>query len=610
MRNKLKIIEDETDALLVGILLIVAAGFLFVLLIEAIVLYPLSLLFFLSGIVLAETVYYKFVLKYFFQNRFQYLLLTGIVFVILISLFLKEAALLIKSTKLYGSYFSKILLSLGGLNHLAVYSIIVVISTLFSCIVNYRQIVGKQELKFCLIERFLNPYFYLNRGRETIEIGKRLQSKKTELLYEENLKRHVHIVGGTGTGKTNLLKNIIESKIKLGESVIFLDMKADKSLLEWVQSMHEKYGRDHRLKLLSTNNTDESTSINPVKREDFFDIKDLIMNSIEWSEPYYKSQASLALNLVIDYYSEIRFKYKKYINISDIENLLTSKELFEKLEENFNVFKNDNNKLNEFISFLYSKEGKKDISGLISNLVNIKFSEIGRFLATTEPLSPSVREITFEDNFLFIQLNAMKNRESSVLAGKLLLNDIINSIGFCNANGEQFSKNSCSIIIDEASDFFTEDFIHLPNKSRSSGVQLVVAHQILADLNKISDSFAKRFMGNMGTKIFFGTIENEEPELIAASIGTQKTFKKTNVFENNTTESFGSIRETDEFIIHPNVIRNLKIGEVIMIRRLFRPGAFKIKIKLASEKFLKQPLNMSKISEEQKNYHAYLMNKF
>jgi len=602
MKQEKKLVRSDSDALLMGVILISCVAFVGLTALKLSNQFAYLLLFLMMGAATAEVL----ALKIRFSEKI------GIIDTIYIALAavlgLIFNFLLSKAFISFTPTIEKFNLDLVEVSHykpIYVYGVAALAGVALYLFKRREALLSKETPKKGALN-YLRQFKLSDNEPDSVLIGKNLDTKKDEFLFQENLKRHVHIIGGTGTGKTNLLKNLIEEKVQEGKSVIFIDMKADKELYTWIKNVHLKYKRDYSFKYLSSSDVDSSLKINPIKRRDFNDIKNIIMNAMEWSEQFYKVQSEQALNAVLGYFQGIDQDYKEFICLEDVLSLLTNKEFFESLEKKHAFFEEDELKIDEFIKTLYSKEAVKNISGLISNLKNIKHSKLGTHLFQDCETDGNVRDQIQGKKFLFIQLNAMKDKATSKVMGKLLLNDIVNSIGDCNANGEEFSQDGCSLIIDEASDFFNEDFIDLPNKCRSSGLQLIIAHQIIADLQVVSDSFQKRLMGNMGTKIFFGTNEDEEPEMIARAIGTQKALKRTNVFNENTTEKFGSVRETDEFIIHPNDVRGLGIGEIIMVRRLYKAGAFKIKVKKASEIVVPPRPPIYKESPEQAAYRKKL----
>jgi hypothetical protein len=100
---------------------------------------------------------------------------------------------------------------------------------------------------------------------------------------------------------------------------------------------------------------------------------------------------------------------------------------------------------------------------------------------------------------------------------------------------------------------------------------IVIAHQEISDLDRISPQFAARLMGNTATLFAFLQKRPESAELISGIAGTKKVWKETKA-----TEKFLGIeidsgkrskREVEEFNVHPNVIKSLGVGRCVRISK-------------------------------------------
>lgn len=401
----------------------------------------------------------------------------------------------------------------------------------------------------------------------SIYIGEDKFNKNPIYLPEIDMARHVQIMGGTGAGKTNLLKNIIEPLIARDESVIFLDMKAEKEMITWLENTHKLYKKEDKFSYISTNFPDESIAINPIKKEDLSDIVPMIMESLIWSESYYEDRSRQALNHAISYFEMLQEKGKKFICLNDLICILSDQKYFDELESEFKIFEINKEGKEAFCDFLYSSHFQKDITKLIAGLDALQKSKLGKRLCNVDSNARSLSEVVENGGLVYVQLNAMKDQISSSLAGKILLQDLINTVGEKNAHGKQFSNKKCTLIIDEFSDFATPNFIKLLNKCRSAGMGIIIAYQSSGDLEHISPIFGKRISANCGIKFFFGTNDPEDSEEMSKMVGTQKSTKTTQKILEDIVQEVGSIRDVEEFLIHPNEVKNMEIGEVLMLNK-------------------------------------------
>ncbi len=143
------------------------------------------------------------------------------------------------------------------------------------------------------------------------------------------------------------------------------------------------------------------------------------------------------------------------------------------------------------------------------------------------------------------------------------------------------------VIIDEFASFATEDFVDFIAKSRSAGIGVAIAHQSRDDLSKVSSTFSGRVEANCAYKIIFRTSSPEDAEYYASMVGTQKARSETrkteqDVFGRRVFSKEGSVREVEEFRVHPNIFKGLGQGQVIKISGLRDTGHAALDVALAS----------------------------
>ncbi|MBY0384996.1 hypothetical protein K2X05_07545, partial [bacterium] len=91
-----------------------------------------------------------------------------------------------------------------------------------------------------------------------VPLGSDILSNKPVLLTEKNLNYHTQVIGGSGAGKTNLIKNVIASRVFGNKGLIFLDLKADFDTVVWMKKLSVAAGRDQEFKLFSMANPEIS----------------------------------------------------------------------------------------------------------------------------------------------------------------------------------------------------------------------------------------------------------------------------------------------------------------------------------------------------------------
>jgi len=220
--------------------------------------------------------------------------------------------------------------------------------------------------------------------------------------------------------------------------------------------------------------------------------------------------------------------------------------------------------------FLKTDENFKSIQGLRSQLESIELSDFGSLICEGRP-GIDIFDSYLSNKIVVIQLDSRSYGETAKTLGKLILQDLKATSARVDSTLRKSDRKPFSVIIDEFADLATEDFIAFLDRARSSKMSIVVAHQEICDLMRVSPEFAGRLMGNTSTIFAFLQKRPESAETIASIAGTRKAWKET--IQSETLAFFDvptgakSHREVEEFVIHPNVIKTLRVGECVCIKK-------------------------------------------
>ncbi|MBY0384576.1 TraM recognition domain-containing protein [bacterium] len=412
-----------------------------------------------------------------------------------------------------------------------------------------------------------------NRKIEPILIGneKGLPNKRIQLT-DEVLNHHVHIVGASGFGKSVLLSHIIKNRIQSGHGVLFVDLKADFETIRQVVSTAKLAGREDDLRIFSCGNPEISHPYNVVGSGTANQLKDRIMSALNWSEEFYKNEASSFLLKILRGLTILRDQKNKNFDLAKILSCLTDQNQIAQIIDNLPERETQvRDELSELNRHLAKSENLKALQGLKSQLESLLLSDFGHLLqAQTDGID--LFEAIRQQKIVFLLLDSRTYGESSRALGKVILQDLKAASARIDNEIPKNERKPFTVIVDEFSDMATEDFIGFLDRARSSKIGVVVAHQEVADLSRLSPEFAKRLMNSTSTLFAFLQKLPDSSELIAGVSGTRKTREVTEQAE--TDWLFGerktgmkSIKEVDEFVIHPNVIRSLKVGECVMVQK-------------------------------------------
>ncbi len=420
----------------------------------------------------------------------------------------------------------------------------------------------KELLKSLLRSSSLEP---------TIEIGAVVGSFfKKEKLSEKELNHHVHIVGASGFGKTVLLTKIMKSRLQKGQGLLWIDLKGDIDTINSMIDAVKSCNREKDLKVFSISHPKISHSYNLLQNGDATELRDKIMGSFEWDNEFYKVQAaSYLLKLMMGL---VYLRDHQHLSF-DLEVVLEATSNVEFLEglclkiPEGEVIKR---RMEDCYSYLNSKSSFDNLAGLRGHLEGLVLSNFGKFLKDDRN-GVNLFEAVNNQEIIFIFLDSRRYKASAKAIGRLIVQDVIATSARIDAEIPKTQRKLFTIMIDEFADLAQVDFVAFPDRARSSKMCLVLSHQEIADLNQVDEHFAKRLTANMQTLYAFLQSNPESADNIAARAGTRTVMKET---ERTTRMLFWdmptgekSLRETEEFNIHPNVIKSLPVGRCVVVKK-------------------------------------------
>jgi hypothetical protein len=350
-------------------------------------------------------------------------------------------------------------------------------------------------------------------------------------LSEEDRVRHAHIVGATGSGKTVLMEALIYEDIRQGRGALIIDPKGDRDLYDRIKAYAEKIGRADDLHLLSAVYLEESCRWNPCRLGTASEIQSKLLNSCEFSESFYKKACESHLLTAVN-----RALRGEFFHLPDLVQELRGGD-----DEN--------------------------IEGLYFDFNNLIESEWKEVLCACPPEKTlkeiSLINVTRKNEILFVDLPTEGKSVQSGKVGKLLLQEIMLISGLRKNYPTLRSRVPFSVYVDEFDAFSTDSFATFQNKARSSNFMITVAHQTLSDLDKISPEFKNQILGNTNIRFVFRQDIPEDAETWAAFFGTKQVVKQTYRATDGRATGESSNRESKEFRIHPDAIKELDVGECI-----------------------------------------------
>ncbi|MBL7664273.1 MAG: DUF87 domain-containing protein [Bacteriovoracaceae bacterium] len=360
-------------------------------------------------------------------------------------------------------------------------------------------------------------------------LGIDTRTKREVNLKSIDFKKHSFIVGASGFGKTNLITILQEHSLRENKPIIFFDPKGDYESLMTFQALCKKYKKPC---YIFSEHYKDSISLNPVLDGTANQVTNRIMECFTWTEPHYETMCKSALRKALN-------------QIKADERAFTLKTILDYLKQSSN----------------------KDIIGLIEKLEDIVGSDFGRIL-NAEADGLTFSKVRAERACLYVGLSTQGYGETARALGRLFLGELMNQ-SYTSLNSEkgkhEAEQNPVSIYFDEFGSIVTKEFIELQNKCRGGGIELTVAVQAAADINKICPDLMNQIIENSGNYFVLKQRLQESAAFFSEAIGTVISKKQTYRIEDGEQQNAGSEREVHELIAHPDIIKNLGVGQCILL---------------------------------------------
>ncbi len=318
----------------------------------------------------------------------------------------------------------------------------------------------------------------------------------------EDLRKHLYILGQTGTGKTTVLFSMIMDKILSGKGVCVIDPHGDlhKKILENIPEHRRKDiirfepgSIDNKIRI----NLLEYSKDNPQEKsfliDDLFNFFRQEYDAKETMGPMFELFMKNSLLLLMDDADNLGtigdvasvFQNTEFRN--DLLSKCKDREVVDFWKETAIRMTGENNIVN-ITPYITSKLNQLLINEYIKPIVVTKKSNI------------DFREVIDNDKILLVSLQKGKIGKIGVnILGTIILSRIINA-ALSRENINEDDRKDFTLFVDEFQNFVSQSIISAMSEARKYRLSLVLANQTLGQLN---ESIKQSVLGNVGSTIFF-----------------------------------------------------------------------------------------------------------
>ncbi len=314
-------------------------------------------------------------------------------------------------------------------------------------------------------------------------------------ISREDRRRHLYVVGKSGTGKSKLLELFISEDIKNGEGVAVLDPHGD--LVDNVVRMIPEH-RKNDVIYFDPGDTEFPVAFNPLVKVDETQKMQMTVGFINIFKKLFGSNWSDRLEHVLRY-TTLALLDSPNTTVLSILKMLSDKNYRQTITARIKDSVVKNFWVNEFAGW-----SEKFDAEAITPLLN----KVGQFVATNmirniigQPDNKfDIRKVMDEKKILLMKVSkGLLGEENSNLLGAMIVTKIYQA-AMSRADTPEEQREDFYLYVDEFQNFATDTFEEILSEARKYKLNLTIAHQFVGQL---SPTMIKTVFGNVGSMLSF-----------------------------------------------------------------------------------------------------------
>jgi hypothetical protein len=392
-------------------------------------------------------------------------------------------------------------------------------------------------------------------------------------ITQEELNRHVALIGTTGSGKTTTLYNFIEYNALKKQACIVIDGKGDRDFLEAAKEICVRCGRHAELFAIEG----DYPGYNPFAVGTSTELADKIMALMDYSEEHYEKNAQTFVQILVcalqDNKIPITFEnIVKHFSKSGVKELLCPGSARVVVESDDLLapipaadLPTSATSENAHYLKLLEQIDRKAVEGLVARLGTLASGDTWKALKMRPRGFLTLSEAMDKQRIVIFSLDSLKYPDTARAFGRLVVGDIKAQISehMARRRGQRVG-----LLFDEFNVFASASVVDVVNKSRAAGFEALLAFQSLADIDVLDKGpeIRRQIIQNCNTLIVQRQNDPKDAEELARALGTKPSMLVTQQITTEGSTGLGSARPEREFKVHPDQIKELRVGEAFVKR--------------------------------------------
>jgi hypothetical protein len=322
-------------------------------------------------------------------------------------------------------------------------------------------------------------------------------------IKKEDRRRHIYIIGKTGTGKTTLIENFIFHDIQVGNGFGYIDPHGDS--VERMLNYIPKERVDDVI-YFDPSDLEYPIGFNPLEAVSF-EMRHIVASSILsvfkkiWVDVWSARMEYILMNTLL--------ALLEYPNntLLDINRMLSDDYFRKRIVDNLR---------DPVVKSFWEKEFAKYHLSFRTEAIAPIQNKVGQFISSPiirniigqEKSSFNLREVMDQGKIFLANLSKGKlGEENSMLLGGLLITKF-QLTAMSRVDIKEEERRDFYLYIDEFQNFSTESFVNILSEARKYRLNLILSHQYL---EQVPEEILKAVFGNVGNFIVFrvGSVDAE-----------------------------------------------------------------------------------------------------